>query len=166
MGLLKCPLCGKFTSWPQYDPSGFEMDVKVRELKGLGRGKGFRILGEWSLLEDAKEPLLPMKDRLLDLVALFHEHSIVTTNEICERFGLEEQKEERGEEQQEEQGGEECHTVDDTENDERYDVLVNKIADAIEVNPDAIVGDTPFERVRKGVSLLINEYLTATAEDV
>ncbi len=152
MSLLLCPLCGKFTSWAKYDPSGFEMDVKVRELKGLGRGKGFKVLGEWSLLEDNEEALLPMSDRLIDLMSLFHEHGLVSTSEIRDRFGPEE-------------GEEGSYFELDGENDEECDNLVDKIADAIEIDADTIKGETPFERVKKGVSLLINEYLSATEED-
>ncbi len=42
MSQLICPLCGKFVSVRYYDPSGFEDDILLVQVRGLGRGKGAR----------------------------------------------------------------------------------------------------------------------------
>ena len=160
MSLFVCPLCGKSSSAKHYDPKSLELDVIAKNLKGLGRGRGFIVVNQWSILAGDPKWLKGMGQRLLDLVALFHEHGIVSTKEIRTRFGLEEQEEP----QEEAQAEEETYTVSEVSDDD-MDKQVDKIADIIDMDPEAIVGDTPFERLEKGISLLINEYLAATAEE-
>jgi molecular chaperone GrpE (heat shock protein) len=52
MSFLRCPLCGKLTSLRNFDPEDFEDDIICVEMQSLGRGKGFEVVGEYSLLED------------------------------------------------------------------------------------------------------------------
>jgi hypothetical protein len=160
MSLFVCPLCGKSNSTRRYDPRSLELDVKARNLKGRGRGKGFIVVNEWSILEGDPKWLKGMGQRLLDVVALFQEHDVVSTDEIRARFGLEENEEEQQEEAQEE---EESYTVNDSGSEEEMEKQVGAIADAIDLDPEAIPGDTSFERLEKAISLLINEFLSATA---
>jgi hypothetical protein len=51
MSQFICPLCGKFVSVRFYDPSGFEDDILLVQVRGLGRGKGVEIVETYSLLE-------------------------------------------------------------------------------------------------------------------
>lgn len=87
MTQLACPLCGKNTSLNSYDPSQFDLDIYEVEMMGLGRGKGFRVVGKHSLLGEP-ETLAPLRERLLDLVELLHRRNIIDDAELQERFGF------------------------------------------------------------------------------
>ena len=73
-----CPLCGKFVSVSKYDPSGFEDDILLVQVRGLGRGKGVKVVGKYSLLDgvlDGEEThvLEQIRDRVSRIHALLFE---------------------------------------------------------------------------------------------
>ncbi len=68
-----CPLCGKTNHISQYDPSDYELDVLGIQLKGLGRGKGFGIAYEGSLLESDNPVVDDIAKRVKVLYTLFYE---------------------------------------------------------------------------------------------
>ena len=87
MSFLLCPLCGKQTSLNRFDPSGFDLDVYVQEVVGLGRARGFATTGRGSILGQ-NDTCEAINERILKLIKLFIEHGIVTRAEVAERFGL------------------------------------------------------------------------------
>ncbi len=50
MSLLLCPLCFKSTSLRSFHPSSFPLNICVQEVKGLGRGRGFRVVSRTPIL--------------------------------------------------------------------------------------------------------------------
>lgn len=64
-----CPLCGTTKSVRYFDPSGFSVDVIGVRFRGLGRGKGFSIVSEGSLL-DSEDPVV---GRIADRVAVLYD---------------------------------------------------------------------------------------------
>ncbi len=66
---LFCPLCGTTKSIRYFDPSGFSVDVIGVRFRGLGRGKGFSIVSEGSLLEGED----PVVGRIADRVAVLYD---------------------------------------------------------------------------------------------
>jgi len=66
----QCPLCGKFVSIRHYDPSDFEDDILLVQIRGLGRGKGFEVTKKYSLLDGDNPELL---DLISDRVAVIYD---------------------------------------------------------------------------------------------
>ncbi|MBI3859211.1 MAG: hypothetical protein HY296_03080 [Thaumarchaeota archaeon] len=85
MTSLLCPLCGKNTSLKNYRPDSFDLDIYVQDFRGLGRGKGFASLGRRSILHD-RTALVPLANRILDLVELLHDEGHIDDSELRERL--------------------------------------------------------------------------------
>jgi len=76
MSQLICPLCGKFVSVRYYDPSDFEGDILLVQVRGLGRGKGVEIEETYSLLDGGETHLLGLiRDRVAILYNLLYENN-------------------------------------------------------------------------------------------
>jgi len=60
MSQVICPLCGKFVSVRYYDPSDFEDDILLVQVRGLGHGKGVEIVEKYSLLNGDNPELLEL----------------------------------------------------------------------------------------------------------
>jgi hypothetical protein len=76
MSLWICPLCGKQVSIKYYDPSDFDDDIMIIQLRGLGRGRGFEVVSEHSLFEDKDTELLDLiSDRVAILYNLLYENN-------------------------------------------------------------------------------------------
>ncbi len=70
MSQVICPICGKFFSVRYYDPSEFEEDILLVQVRGLGRGKGVEIVEKYSLLGGSNPELL---DIISDRVAVIYD---------------------------------------------------------------------------------------------
>ncbi len=71
MSHLACPLCGLNAPLSYLDPSELDLDLTLKEFKGLGRGKGFESLPPVSVLGDDK--YTPMIfNRIADLCKMFY----------------------------------------------------------------------------------------------
>jgi len=148
MSLLICPLCWKANSLANYDPSDLPLDVVVRTVEGLGRGRGFRTVGEESAL-DEPELLSGMAERLVQLVGVFYGNDLISREDVIAKIG-----------------GESKETTEDyaeVESDEVGDLAdeVWEELDVEEANPNA----EPFVRLKKGVRLLIQEVQASKASD-
>ena len=51
---VRCPLCGRLAALSSFDPSEYEQDIVVVEMASLGRGRGFKVVGESSALGDQR----------------------------------------------------------------------------------------------------------------
>ena len=47
-----CPLCGRHIPETVFDPSEFQDDIYAVDVSGLGRGRGFQVTGQYSILGD------------------------------------------------------------------------------------------------------------------
>ena len=67
-------MCGKFASVRYFDPSDFEDDILLIQVRGLGRGKGVEIVEKYSLLDGGNPELLDLiSDRVAVLYDLLYE---------------------------------------------------------------------------------------------
>lgn len=74
MSQFICPLCGKFVSVGHYDPSEFEEDILLVQVRGLGHGKGVEIVERYSLLNGENPELLDLiSDRIAIIYDLLYE---------------------------------------------------------------------------------------------
>ena len=74
MSQVICPICGKFFSVRYYDPSDFENDILLVQVRGLGRGKGVEIVEKYSLLDGSNPELLDIiSDRVVVIYDLLYE---------------------------------------------------------------------------------------------
>ncbi len=74
MSQFICPLCGRFVSVRYYDPSDFEDDILIVQVRGLGHGKGVEIVEKYSLLDGSDPDLLELiSDRIAVLYDLLYE---------------------------------------------------------------------------------------------
>jgi hypothetical protein len=86
MSLLVCPLCGKSTSLRRYDPTDFADDILVQNVRGLGRGRGFAVVGRRSILDDAEITRL-IGERVLTIARLLLDHDRLSTDDVVSRLG-------------------------------------------------------------------------------
>lgn len=86
MSFIACPLCGKMTSLRKFDPQSLDAEIYLQKVKGLGRGRGFKVasrssaLGNPSLIE-------PIKNRLIDLLLMLEGKNLLSGLDLAERFG-------------------------------------------------------------------------------
>ena len=53
MSMLSCPLCGKQNSLRYFSPENLSKeDIQAVEIRGLGRARGFEVVGRPSILDD------------------------------------------------------------------------------------------------------------------
>lgn len=82
MSLWICPICGKQVSIRHYDPSDFDDDILIIQLRGLGRGMGFEVVKEYSLLDGSDPELLNLiSDRVAEIYDLLFEDEEDTEEE-------------------------------------------------------------------------------------
>jgi hypothetical protein len=75
------------TSLRAFKPQLLDLDVYVQDVKGLGRGRGFKVVGRGSAL-DKPSVTKPIKGRLLDLSLMLYREGLLSKEELAERFGL------------------------------------------------------------------------------
>ena len=128
MSLWICPLCGKQVSIRYYDPSGFADDIVIIQLRGLGRGRGFEVVSEYSLFEDEDTELL---DIISDRVAVLY-------NLLYEDKGDDEDEEKEDDGEEGEQNGELLDLVNDVLAD-IYEERFSDLGEAVEALVDAFL---------------------------
>jgi len=70
-----------------FNPGSLDLDIYVQDVKGLGRGRGFKVVGKSSALN---KPSItqPIKSRVLDLSLMLYERRLLSQEEIIGRFKL------------------------------------------------------------------------------
>jgi soluble cytochrome b562 len=140
--MLSCPLCGKQNSLRYFNPEALSQnDIQAIELRGLGRGKAWEIVGRPSVLDD-KELTSRIAARCRTILKIIGEE---VTGE-AEANDFEEAIEELQDEKAVLQG-----EVDSYE--EEMDSLLTDITKSLS---DVYEGD--FSNLKEAVSALIAEY--------
>ena len=75
-------MCGKFGSY-DFNPTK-DRDIYAIERKGLGRGRGFRTIRKYSILDPENEAVKKIGDRLLELLELFLENRCLDPDFVYE----------------------------------------------------------------------------------
>ena len=70
-----------------FDPADFDDDIYVKQMKGMGRGKGFIEVWRGSALDD-QIVVSKVKSRLLELVRILNSHGLLTSQEVCSVVAL------------------------------------------------------------------------------
>jgi len=75
MSQFICPLCGKFVSVRYYDPSNFEDDILLVQVRGLGHGRGVEVVEKYSLIDGSDPELLELiSDRVAVIYDMLYEN--------------------------------------------------------------------------------------------
>ena len=77
---IACPLCGRHVPEHVFDPSTFGDDIYAVEVTGLGRGRGFQVTGQYSVLEYPAITGL-ISDRCHRILHLIHQQGYVPPQE-------------------------------------------------------------------------------------
>ena len=83
MPQLVCPMCGKFSGYDSFSPCE-DSDIYAVEIKGLGRGKGVKVVGKYSILEPGNEVTINIGNRVLALLAILLEKGCIYPSEVYE----------------------------------------------------------------------------------
>jgi hypothetical protein len=87
MSHLVCPLCGKNAPLSTLNPSVLDLDIKVVRFQGLGRGKGFKVSEEWSILgDDQVTPLIA--ERIVELCGMLVNNGVLNRDVIAAGLGI------------------------------------------------------------------------------
>ena len=70
-----------------FDPQSLDLDIYVQNVQGLGRGRGFKVIGKRSAL-GTPSVTQPIKGRLLDLSLMLYEEKLLSEKGLAKRFGL------------------------------------------------------------------------------
>ncbi len=87
---VKCPLCGKQTPEKSFHPETFVNDIRVVDVVGLGRGRGFANSDERSALAngDCWEVVQRIADRSLEMVGFLYEEGWLGQNDVIGAVGV------------------------------------------------------------------------------
>ncbi len=78
MSQFECPMCGKFTSIKFYSPEDFDTEINIVQVRGLGRGKGVKVIERYSIFEGENQELVDkIGERVAVLYDLFWDDEIV-----------------------------------------------------------------------------------------
>jgi hypothetical protein len=70
-----------------FNPSAFADDIVVKRLRGKGRGKGFAISEEYSILND-NPTIGKVRDRVLSIIRLLMAEGLVTEDYVMKSLGI------------------------------------------------------------------------------
>ena len=88
LGQLICPLCGRFVSLTHFDPSKFDLDIYGVNVTGLGRGKGVKVTGTYSILHPGDTTIELIKDRILELSKVLIENRCLKPEEVLSNLKI------------------------------------------------------------------------------
>lgn len=87
MSFISCPLCGKNSCLNYFDPSSLDLTISIHDVKGLGRGKGFKNVNKRNAYVDSIE-VKKIKHRLLDLFLFLYKNDIINEDEVAKKLSL------------------------------------------------------------------------------
>lgn len=83
---VACPLCGRWNSAKRF-PAGPGTDIFVAQFQGLGRAKGFRLLGRSSGLDD-EDLCRAVKAKVLAILQTLASHGFVVPEDVLKAIGM------------------------------------------------------------------------------
>ena len=75
-------MCGKFSPY-DFSPTG-DLDICAVETKGLGRGRGTKVMRKYSILEPGNEVASKIGDRLLELLDILLDKGCLDSDSVYE----------------------------------------------------------------------------------
>ena len=82
MPMLICPLCGRQVSLAHFDETRFSEDIQAINIVGLGRGKGFRVTDQYSILEKGDPTVELITDRILLLSKALIDNDCMSQSDV------------------------------------------------------------------------------------
>lgn len=91
--MLTCPACGKLSPLSRYDPRDYEPDIFLCELRGLGRGRGFKVTSVRSVFDDmasssVRAAVGRLCDRCLTILQIMLDNDVIDRQDVVERLGI------------------------------------------------------------------------------
>lgn len=86
MSHIICPVCAMSRALSTFDPSNWDLDLKLRQVHGKGRGQGFDHEDFSVLGDDIYSPL--MADRVVDVLKMFVDNEVIKLSDVLIRLGI------------------------------------------------------------------------------
>ena len=153
MSHLRCALCGRLVALSSFDPSDYEQDIVVVKMASLGRGRGFKVVSQFSALGD-QELMEVIAKRLRVLLRLIEGYS--PKDHKAENASLDDQVEELDDEVKalaSELEAAKGRARELEKESERHGELLSMVNEALELEYDE-----PFYELCSAVEALIEEY--------
>ena len=112
MPQLVCPMCGKFSGYDSFSPCE-DFDIYAVEIQGLGRGKGVKVVGKYSIMDPSNEVTKNIGNRVLTLLAVLLEKGCIYPSEVRELLPEDDEADLDEEDPRDEVIGEYVDEVDD-----------------------------------------------------
>ncbi|MCK5643722.1 MAG: hypothetical protein KAJ19_23175 [Gammaproteobacteria bacterium] len=87
MSHIRCPMCGKDSAFSTFDPENLDVDIYIRQVTGLGRGRGFSPGPDESVFGDDHYTPKVM-DKCMELLKAGIEKGSVTWREIARQLKM------------------------------------------------------------------------------
>ncbi len=138
------------SSLKHFDPQSLDRTIYVQDVRGLGRGRGFKVVGKRPV-SNTSPAVQSIKLRLLDLALMLYEDDLLSGEEVANKLGLPQEdqsalREECAAVQADlEETEEQLEEVKDELKEARREIedyslmfgrMVRLIADALEEDPD------------------------------
>lgn len=75
-------------SLSHFDPLAFDDDIYVVEVVGLGRGRGVKVVGQYSILQPGDQTVELIKTRILNLLKVMLDNGVAKPNEVFGSLNL------------------------------------------------------------------------------
>jgi|WetSurMetagenome_2_1015567.scaffolds.fasta_scaffold186214_2 hypothetical protein len=92
MSHIRCPLCGKNSALSTFHPEDIELDLKLIQFHGRGRGGGFSKGEEYSVLHD-ESYARPVGLKVLQLTKMFIDAEMLDMTEVEGNLGIDRESE-------------------------------------------------------------------------
>jgi hypothetical protein len=132
---------------------GFVNDIRAVVFRGKGRGKGFVVANDVSILYD-NDCVRKIRDRTLSIISLFLHKGLVSESYVLEKLGV------VVPEAEPEEPEVVTEVVADTDLEEAAESAERKVYDAMDLDYDRVDQDVPLPvRLRSAVDKLVKDYL-------
>jgi hypothetical protein len=92
MTTITCPVCNKHTPLSSFNPQTSPVDIRIIEVKGKGRGRGFEKISDNSIFDiesdEFRRPLTTIYRRVIETVLFLIENEAVTADRVAQDLGL------------------------------------------------------------------------------
>lgn len=120
-------MCGRLVSLKVFNPNSLDLDIYLQDVKGLGRGRGFKVVGRRSARQIPSITEM-VKDRVLRLGWMLYDDGVLTREDLTQTFPVYTLEQY--------QGLEEELDSSKAEVDESVKGLVSQVAEALEEDPE------------------------------
>lgn len=149
MSLLLCPMCGKSASLRNFDPESFANEIYVSNVRGLGRGRGFKVTSRIQIMDkhDYDSIREMIANRAIELLATLEKNGDVSIEHILTELGLDEEREAI----EAREAVDEENRAENANNEEKIGALSQTVQ---RLNSENLVGKLEIQTLREKISKL------------